>query len=216
MKRQRLMMVLAAVVAVVAFAPVGAQNGKRPMALEDILSFRALSTSALSPDGAWLAYRMAPLQGDSEVVLRSTSGDTEKSFAVGQGGGAMSFSDDSSWLAITTSPTRREAEAARRASRPGQNSVTIVNLQTQDTTVVEKVRRYAFNGEMGGWIALDRYPPTTAGVADAAADRPRPRRPTRGRAAATSSCTASPTARRSTSAMCQSSPSTRAGRSWRS
>jgi dipeptidyl aminopeptidase/acylaminoacyl peptidase len=168
MKRQRLMMVLAAVVAVVAFAPVGAQNGKRPMALEDILSFRALSQSALSPDGAWLAYRMAPLQGDSEVVLRSTSGDTEKSFAVGQGGGAMSFSDDSGWLAITTSPTRRETEAARRASRPVQSSVTIVNLQTQDTTVVEKVRRYAFNGEMGGWIALDRYPPTAAGGAAAA------------------------------------------------
>jgi len=169
MNRQRLLWVLAALVTIVAFAPLGAQDGKRPMELEDILSFRALSQSSLSPDGAWLAYRVAPLQGDSEVVVRSTSGATEWTFPVGEGGGAMSFSDDSQWLAITTSLTRREAQAARRASRPVQNSVTIVNLGTGDKTVVEKVRRHAFNGETGGWIALDRYPAETGGAGQTAA-----------------------------------------------
>ncbi len=165
MKRQRLFLVLAAVVAVLAFAPLGAQDAKHPIELEDILSFRALSQSSLSPDGAWLAYRLAPLQGDSEVVVRSTSSETEWTFPVGEGGGAMSFSDDSKWLAMTTAPTRRDAQAARRASRPVQNSVTIVDLSSGEKTVVEKVRRYAFNGELGGWIALDRYPADGGGAA---------------------------------------------------
>ncbi len=168
MKRHRLFLVLALVVAVVAFAPLGAQTGKRPIALDDILAFRALSTTALSSDGAWFAYRMSPLQGDSKVTARATSGDKELTFDVGDGGGVMSFSVDSKWLAITTSLSRREAEAARRASRPVQNSVTLVNLGTEEKTVFEKVRRYAFNGEMGGWIALDRYPATAAGGAGAA------------------------------------------------
>ncbi len=47
--------------------------------------------------------------------------------------------------------------------------MTIVNLANGEKTVVDKVRRYAFNGEMGGWIALDRYPATAAG-GDATAD----------------------------------------------
>ncbi|HUF48561.1 MAG TPA: hypothetical protein VMM93_12160, partial [Vicinamibacterales bacterium] len=162
MKRQRLVAVLAVLVAVIAFAPVGAQSGKRPLGLEDILAFRALGQTALSPDGAWFAYRMAPLQGDSEVIVKSTSGDREMTFAVGDGGGAMSFSEDSRWLALTTALPRRDAEAARRASRPVQNSVTLVNLATGDKTVVDKVRRHVFNGEMGGWIALDRYPASAA------------------------------------------------------
>src|SRR5215510_14960475 len=77
---------LTVLVAAIAFAPLGAQNApKRAMDLEDILAFRAIGTSALSKNGQWFAYRMSPLQGDSEVILRSTSSDKEMKFAVGEG-----------------------------------------------------------------------------------------------------------------------------------
>ena len=60
-----------ALAAAVMLAPVDAQSpAKRSIDLEDILSFRAMGTSVLSQNGQWFAYRMSPLQGDSEVFLR--------------------------------------------------------------------------------------------------------------------------------------------------
>ena len=160
---------LVLLVALVAFVPIGAQTpARRAFDLEDILAFRAIGVTTLSANGQWLAYRLSPLQGDSDVVVRATSGDKEMTFPVGEGaGGAATFSGDSNWIAITTSLTRKEAEAARRARRPVQNSVTIVNLATGDKVSIPKIRRFEFAGELGGWIALHRYGPDTGGAAGA-------------------------------------------------
>src|SRR6187402_3208287 len=90
-------------------AAPAASSAPRPLQLADITALRALGTVTLSPDGQWLAYRLSPLQGDSEVVVRATRGDKELKFPVGEGaGGAVSFSSDSAWVAIATSPTRRD------------------------------------------------------------------------------------------------------------
>lgn len=171
MKRLQLSTVLVLFVAFVAFVPTSAQNQtKRPMELEDILAFRAIGQTVLSSNGQWLAYRMSPLQGDSELIVRSTTTDKEMRFPAGEGaGGAVTFSDDSNWLALTVSPTRKEAQAAQRARRTLQPGVTIVNLGTGDKVTVPKIRRAVFSGELPGWIALHRYGPDNAGPAAPAA-----------------------------------------------
>ena len=117
--RRRLNSLLALATAFIAFVPAGAQTpAKRAMGLEDILAFRAISLTSLAPNGQWYSYRLAPLQGDSEVILKSTSGATEMKFPVGEaGGGAAVFSADSQWAAITIAPTRRESQANTRARR---------------------------------------------------------------------------------------------------
>ena len=117
MKRQRLTAVLAVVAALVAFVPISAQvAAQRPMDLEDILAYRALGQTVLSQNGEWLAYRLSPLEGDSQVIVRHTSADRQMSYDVGQGNGAVTFSDDSAWAAVTTSLTER-GRAKDRASR---------------------------------------------------------------------------------------------------
>lgn len=168
--RRSVLVALPLAVVVALLAPLSAQNvAKRPMTLGDILSFRAMTTTLLSTDGQWFAYRVSPLEGDSEVIVRSTSGGQEYKFPVGEAAGPMTFSDDSQWLAISTSLTRAEAEAARRARRPVQSSVLIVNLATGEKVSIPKVRRFAFSGEMGGWIAMHRFGPDAApGAAPAA------------------------------------------------
>jgi len=171
MKRLRTPAVLI-LLALVALVPLGAQNAvKRAIDLEDILAIRAIGVTQLSQNGQWVSYRLSPLQGDSDVVLRATSGDKEMKFPVGEGGGGgAQFSADAAWAAITVSPTRREAQANTRARRPNQTSVTLVNLATGDKTTAAKIRRAAFSGEMGGWIAMHRYGPDAApGGAGAAA-----------------------------------------------
>jgi dipeptidyl aminopeptidase/acylaminoacyl peptidase len=173
MKRLRLSAVLILVSAIVAFVPIAAQNApaaqtaptvaKHAMDLEDILAFRAMNATSLSPNGQWVAYRLSPLEGDSEVIVKGTApGAKELKFPVGENGGAFTFSQDSAWIAITTQPTRKDAQANTRARRPNQSGVTIVNLATGEKTAVPKIRRYAFSGEAAGWIALHRYGPDNA------------------------------------------------------
>ena len=58
-----------------AFAPLGAQTAaKRPMDIEDVIAYRGMGAAQLSNDGQWMAYRMSPTQGDSEVIVRATTG----------------------------------------------------------------------------------------------------------------------------------------------
>ena len=143
-------------------APAAPAPNAAPKAieLEDIQAWKGLGAAALSPDGQWISYRVSPLQGDSDVIIRSTSSDKEYKIAVGEGGGAAaSFSDDSMYAAVATAPTRKAAQAARRARRPIQNGVTIITLADGTKTEVAKIRRFTFSNETPGWIALHRYGP---------------------------------------------------------
>ncbi|HUF22553.1 MAG TPA: prolyl oligopeptidase family serine peptidase [Vicinamibacterales bacterium] len=144
-----------------------ANGAPKTIELDDILAWKGLGAATLSNNGQWIAYRVSPLQGDSEVIIRNTANDTEYKVAVGEGfGGATVFSDDSAYAAVSTTMTRKAAQAARRARRPIQTGVTIIKLADGTKTEVAKIRRFAFSGETPGWIALHRY------GADAAAGGP--------------------------------------------
>ena len=105
---------------------------KRPMEPVDILDWKTIGSAELSPDGKWLAYRYSPVQGDSEVIVRATSGDTERRYAIGEippaqpprpggpptpppgaGPSGFAFSEDGKWFAYATYPKRAEAEKLR-------------------------------------------------------------------------------------------------------
>jgi hypothetical protein len=104
---------------------------------------------AVSNDGQWFAYRIAPGEGDAQIVVRrARGGDKESRFDVGEapapaaggggrggdpGGGGpttLAFSENSKWSAFTTHPSRREAQRLRRLRRPIETGVTVVNLAT--------------------------------------------------------------------------------------
>ena len=132
-------------------------------------------TTALSPNGQWLAYRMSPLQGDSEVdPARRRAGDKEMKFPVGEGaGGAVTFSDDSAWAAITICAdaaggagqhARAPAESDQRDDRQSRDRREDDGPEDPPLRVLRRD---------GGWIALHRYGPEAA----AGAALPRRRRP---------------------------------------
>ena len=58
---------------------------KRPIELRDIINWRAIGTTAVSNDGQWFAYRLAPGEGDAQIVVRRASGgDKELQFHIGE------------------------------------------------------------------------------------------------------------------------------------
>jgi dipeptidyl aminopeptidase/acylaminoacyl peptidase len=150
----------------------------KAMELADILAWKSAAMALLSTDGRWLAYRISPLDGDSEIVVRQTQSDKEYRFPVGDSRGtpgALSISDDARWVAFSVAPTKKEAAQLRRTRRPAQNKVTILNLADGTTTTIEKIQRFAFSGERATWIALKKYGPDApggGGAAPAAAPAP--------------------------------------------
>jgi dipeptidyl aminopeptidase/acylaminoacyl peptidase len=143
----------------------------RPIEMKDILGWKSIRSPQLSHDGQWLAYQLAPNEGDAELVLRSTKTDKETRYPIGQlpsfrfTPGApppslpqgLAFSDDSKWLAFTVFPTQKETKALRKQRRPAQNKVMLVNVASGEKREQEKVRRFAFSGENAGWLALHKY-----------------------------------------------------------
>ncbi len=139
-----------------------APPAKAPLAMADILAWKSIGAAVVSDDGKWLAYRVAPVEGDGEVVVRETRGDREWRFGSGdasEGAGELAFSDDSKWLAFAVAPTRTAAAQLKKQRKPLHNSVSLVDLATGKATEFPKIKRFAFSGEQAGWLALHRYAP---------------------------------------------------------
>jgi acetyl esterase/lipase len=134
-----------------------ATQAPRPLEVSDVASWKRVQQPTVSNNGQWFAYRLAPNEGDTEVVVRRLSDDKEMKFPAGEGGFApLSFSDDAKWIAFTAFPTAKETKRLRKERKPIQTRVVLVNLATEKKTEFEKIRRFAFSGELAGWIALHR------------------------------------------------------------
>src|SRR5262245_61564214 len=179
MRRHRLITILPVCLLLLPVAVLNAlgQAPPRPIELADIMAWKGISATALSENGEWFGYRVGPIEGDSEVVLRQTKGDKEYKFSIGEvpappvlfgppdpstlsvTGPAVALSNYGKYAAFTVYPSRSEAARLKKQRKPIQNRVGIVNLASGEKIEVAKVRRFAFSGEAGGWIALHKYGP---------------------------------------------------------
>jgi dipeptidyl aminopeptidase/acylaminoacyl peptidase len=137
----------------------------RPLKVSDAASWRAIGSTALSPDGKWFAYRAGPAEGDGEVVLCATIGDKQTKWPAGGGFASLAFSHDSKWFAFTVNPPAdKDLRPAPKgpggpAARPrGQTKVVLVNTATGHKADYEGIRRFAFSGEAATHLALHRAP----------------------------------------------------------
>ena len=161
---------------------------QKPIQLADILSWKRIQAPAVSNDGEWLAYRIAPAEGDAEVVIRNLKTGKELRFPIGDPGAAapapdaggppqavpaamgsaLAIAGNSRWAAFQSYPNARDAKKLKKDKKPIQTKVVLVELATGKKTEFDKTRRFAFSGEKATAIALHRYP------AEAAARPPRP------------------------------------------
>jgi dipeptidyl aminopeptidase/acylaminoacyl peptidase len=189
--RLRLCFAIALITAVPMFGPVATMEqaaapaaAKRSLDIPDVIEWKTISTTAISKNGEWFAYRVAPQEGDAELTVRNIGSDKETKFPLGEvgapagggagaavfaGGATLQFSDDSKWLAFTASPLRAEAQRLRRQRRPIQTRVVVVNLATGDKKEYPNVRRFSFSGETATHIALHRAPAQAPGGGGGAA-----------------------------------------------
>jgi dipeptidyl aminopeptidase/acylaminoacyl peptidase len=136
----------------------------RPLALQDILAWKSIGAAELSPDGSWFLYKLSPLEGESEMVLRQVAGTKEHRFPIGEAprygaAGRTGFSADSRWAAFLSYPGSKEAKALRKDKKRIMTTAVLVDLASGEKTEFERVRGLAFSGENPGFVAFHRYAP---------------------------------------------------------
>src|ERR687897_978438 len=92
---------------------------KKLIGIDEIISWKNIGATSLSNSGEWFAYRVAPQEGDAELIVRNVATGKETKFTLGEvgaptpaaaptppppgtfiGGAALAFSDDSKWIAF--------------------------------------------------------------------------------------------------------------------
>lgn len=131
-------------------------SAPRAVEIADMAAWKGISSAVISANGLWAAWRISEAEGDANVVVKSLSGKEEYSFPAGQGAGSLEFSDDGAWFAFTAHMSKKEQDAAKKAKKPVQTKVTLVDLKTGKATTVDKVRKFAFANQRGGWIAMHK------------------------------------------------------------
>ena len=178
-----------------AWAPTPAvADAQHALTISDMMAWKRIQAPSVSANGEWFAYRLAPAEGNAEVVIRNLKSGKELRFPVGDsgesapaaaatpapaaaamavGGADPSISADSRWVAFHAYPTTEQAKRLKKDRKPIQTRVVLLELGTGKKTEFEKIRRFAFSGENATYIALQRYgpdaPPAPAAPAPPAA-----------------------------------------------
>ncbi|MEE3274382.1 MAG: hypothetical protein VX217_05995, partial [Acidobacteriota bacterium] len=143
------------------------ESEQRTIELQDIMDWKRIGGARLSVDGSWFAYRLAPAEGNGEIIVRSTQDETEYRFPAGSGGagfggGGLEISDDSHWVGFTIYPEFSQ-DRPDSSGPPQRNKLGLLDLGNGELTEIEEVRRFAFSGENAEWIAMQKYAPGGTG-----------------------------------------------------
>src|SRR3954470_1728581 len=102
--------------------------------------WKSVRSLALSNDGKWVVYALAPQDGDAVVEVKATDGS--KSYTIERGSN-LSFSEDGKFVVATILPKNDESKKARRAKAKPEdmpkNGLTILNLESGQRTDMEKI-----------------------------------------------------------------------------
>lgn len=182
----KIRVVLAPIFLVSLMVPARADEGnQRAIQLPDILAWKRIQTPVVSGDGQWLAYKLTPGEGDSEVVIRNLKSGKEQRFSIGElpradenaggGGGGrggaagaprdLAISEDSKFAAFLVYPAAKEARTLQRQHRPVESKLFLIDLASGDKKEFPRVRRFAFSGELAAAIAIHRYAPAAPAAA---------------------------------------------------
>ncbi len=133
----------------------------RPLDHEDTYRWSRIDAPTLSPDGRWLAYVIAPWNGDPALVVARADGTAERRYR----GSDPSFTRDSRYLAFRVPPVKAvvdslELEGKKGDDLPGDSLavVTLVDAFGSDDAEIGvfrdgPIRSFRIPEEGGAWIA---------------------------------------------------------------
>jgi dipeptidyl aminopeptidase/acylaminoacyl peptidase len=107
-------------------APAADPGGKKILGLADIGRWNRINNAALSANGEWMTYVIAPNEGDGTLHFRQTAGTKSYDIPVGS---APVFSDDSRFAGYFVSPpTPVAGRGGRAGTGTGRGQTTVVSF----------------------------------------------------------------------------------------
>jgi len=180
---RRLVLLLALALACAAPLIRAQTAGPRPITLDDYAQFKRISGAAISTDGKWMLYTVAPNDGDGTLFVKSLDGDTVHEVARGTG---ASFSENARWVAYFIVPPSARGRGgrgtgARGGGAPAQGAGSgaeaaparafeVIDLETGTKTTFPSVASFEFSPG-GEWLLMRPQTPGAAPASDAAAGR---------------------------------------------
>ena len=145
-------------------AGVAAAQSKPTITPADYGKWETLGGTVLSPDGKWLAAPIRRSNGTFELRLHPVAGGAPKVAAFGT---EPAFSSDSHWAAYAIGKPEAEEDKLKKAKKPVQNRLGIMELSGGTTSTVDDVQSFAFS-DHGAFVAFRRYAPQRTPPAEGA------------------------------------------------
>ena len=136
-------------------AALGSAQPKPAITPADYGKWETMGQTVLSPDGKWLAAPVKRTNGTSELRIHPTAGG--KAW-VAPSGIEPAFSSDSRWAAYAIGYTEAEEEKLKKAKKPVQLKLGIMDLATGAAVTIDDVSSFAFS-DQEGYLAFRRYAP---------------------------------------------------------
>ena len=138
-------------------------------------SWKSLRGSALSQDGKWLSYTIAPQEGDGVAYIKSVAGSKSWEFPRGF---SPQFTADGKFAVMMIIPKFEETRKARRdrvlpADAP-KATMLVINLETGEKKETERVSSFELAPENSTFVVYTPEPPKPVRPPTAPTSTPKP------------------------------------------
>ena len=133
---------------------------QQPLGHDDYDRWQDIEAKALSPNGEWSVYEVAPPKGDGALHVAHAE-DDEQRFEILRGTDAR-FTDDSRFVVYQIHPPHDSIRQARLDEVPDEKrpkpSLGFLDVDSGAQTTVERVQSYKLPDDGAGWLAYHRVP----------------------------------------------------------
>lgn len=132
-----------------------AQEAKKAMTFEEMVSWKRITERTISHDGKWVACKMEPWRGDASIFVYNAKGEMAASFLPA---GHAVFSASSRYLLVTKKPELEKVEALKLKKTKEEDmpsdELVILTLPDKKETI-DSLKSYKLS-EAADWMAYKR------------------------------------------------------------
>lgn len=146
---------LAFLICLSAYCTLSAQQAKKAMTFDEMVSWKRITEQTISHDGKWVACKMEPWRGDASILVYNAKGEMTASF---RPAGHAEFSASSRYLLVTKKPELETVEALKlkkvKEEEMPVDELVIFNLPDKKESI-DSLKSYKLS-ETADWIAYKR------------------------------------------------------------
>lgn len=155
--------------AAAAATPAAANTtAKKPITHDVYDSWRSIQGTRLSRDGAWVAYTLAPQDGDGELIVQSLNGSGGRLYQQARGRAPV-ITADSKFVVFGIAPRKADLDRAKKEKKPPADQpkpgMGILDLTTGKVVTVERVREFSLSEDGSRYVAYLLDAPKAAAAA---------------------------------------------------